>query len=635
MNFNGKKFSQSLAKVLFICILFSFANVYSQTLDTLWTEDWEAGIGNWYANNGLWEAGAPTVGPDSGYLSSNCVGTLLNSNYPPNADTRLTSPTILLPSKNPDEKIQLKLWHWFRTKEHNSNYPYSYNPDKCIIQISVNSGAWISLHNYSSGEGLVWSQVVKDLSAYADSSIRLGFYFYSTGNNEDKGWYIDDINIVKSVVDFNNPEDFENGIGDWHVNNGLWEVGSPAIGPSNPHSGANVVGINLNGNYPANANTRLVSPSTKLPGLSNNEKIQLKLWHWFKTQENNSNYPYSYNPDKCIIQISVNSGSWTDIYNYCSGISPVWSQIVLDISAYADSTIRIGFYFYSTGNNEHNGWYIDDIKIEKSVVNFNLPEDFENGIGNWHVNNGLWEVGVPTVGPNSTHSGVNCAGIDLNRNYPANANTRLVSPEITLTPLAGQSPALFFWHWFRMKEHNSNYPYSYNPDYGYIQVYTKNSGWQTIGNAYTGISTTWTQAFADLSAYADSTVRIGFYFTSTGNNEDNGWYIDDLRIVGLDTSATSIIDFTPQNPTKFQLDQNHPNPFNPTTQIRFGLPKASLVTIEVYNSLGQRVAELLNEQKPAGYQNVQFNGSNFASGVYYYKIKAGSFVQVKKMLLVR
>ena len=133
-------FFQKISTALFILLM--YANAYSQTPDTLWSESWESGIGNWYASNGLWETGMPTVGPDSGYLSQNCVGTLLASNYPPNADTRLISPTIILPSKNPNEKIQLKLWHWFRTKENNSTYPYSYNPDKCIIQISVNSGNW-------------------------------------------------------------------------------------------------------------------------------------------------------------------------------------------------------------------------------------------------------------------------------------------------------------------------------------------------------------------------------------------------------------------------------------------------------------------------------------------------------------
>jgi len=88
-------------------------------------------------------------------------------------------------------------------------------------------------------------------------------------------------------------------------------------------------------------------------------------------------------------------------------------------------------------------------------------------------------------------------------------------------------------------------------------------------------------------------------------------------------------------PDKFSMQQNYPNPFNPTTQIRFGLPKASQVKIEVYNMLGQRVAELLNEHKKAGYHSVEFDGSNFSSGVYFYKIQAGYFTQVRKMLLVK
>ncbi len=118
------------------------------------------------------------------------------------------------------------------------------------------------------------------------------------------------------------------------------------------------------------------------------------------------------------------------------------------------------------------------------------------------------------------------------------------------------------------------------------------------------------------------------------DNETNPNFTQ-AKAVRLQSSVTGIEDQTNKVNNTFQLHQNYPNPFNPVTNIRFGLPKASRVKIEVYNTLGQRVAELLNEQKPAGYHKVQFDGSNLASGVYFYKIEAVSFVQVKKMLLVQ
>ena len=88
-------------------------------------------------------------------------------------------------------------------------------------------------------------------------------------------------------------------------------------------------------------------------------------------------------------------------------------------------------------------------------------------------------------------------------------------------------------------------------------------------------------------------------------------------------------------PTHFSLAQNYPNPFNPSTTIRYALPNRSHVTLTVFNTLGQKVAELVNNDVDAGYHDIQFNASNLATGVYFYRIQAGAFVEVKKFVLVR
>ena len=88
-------------------------------------------------------------------------------------------------------------------------------------------------------------------------------------------------------------------------------------------------------------------------------------------------------------------------------------------------------------------------------------------------------------------------------------------------------------------------------------------------------------------------------------------------------------------PTGYPVSQNFPNPFNPTTTIRYGLPKRSSVMLTVFNTLGQKITTLVNETQEAGYQEVKFDGTNLASGVYFYRIQAGSFVQTKKFVLLR
>jgi hypothetical protein len=88
-------------------------------------------------------------------------------------------------------------------------------------------------------------------------------------------------------------------------------------------------------------------------------------------------------------------------------------------------------------------------------------------------------------------------------------------------------------------------------------------------------------------------------------------------------------------PVEFRLDQNYPNPFNPSTTIRYGLPNRSQVTLTVFNTLGQQVATLVNGEQEAGYHEVRFDAGGLSSGVYFYRLQAGNFVETRKLLLVR
>ena len=103
----------------------------------------------------------------------------------------------------------------------------------------------------------------------------------------------------------------------------------------------------------------------------------------------------------------------------------------------------------------------------------------------------------------------------------------------------------------------------------------------------------------------------------------------------------SIMNVTSVRPTKsnqissYILSQNYPNPFNPVTRINYQIPKLSHVTIKVYNILGQEIATLVNAEKMAGHYSVEFNATNFASGVYLYRMQAGSFVSTKKLILLK
>lgn len=90
-----------------------------------------------------------------------------------------------------------------------------------------------------------------------------------------------------------------------------------------------------------------------------------------------------------------------------------------------------------------------------------------------------------------------------------------------------------------------------------------------------------------------------------------------------------------QLPSRYALSQNYPNPFNPATMIRFTLPEKGHVKLTVYNIVGEKVAELVNQEFPAGYHQVEFNASSLASGIYFYEMKAGDFRDLKKLVVAQ
>jgi hypothetical protein len=88
-------------------------------------------------------------------------------------------------------------------------------------------------------------------------------------------------------------------------------------------------------------------------------------------------------------------------------------------------------------------------------------------------------------------------------------------------------------------------------------------------------------------------------------------------------------------PKEFSLGQNFPNPFNPITQISYQLPKDCDISLHIFNAKGQLVSELVDDHKEAGRYQIVFNGSHLASGIYFYRLIAGNFSEVKRMLLIK
>jgi flagellar hook assembly protein FlgD len=101
-----------------------------------------------------------------------------------------------------------------------------------------------------------------------------------------------------------------------------------------------------------------------------------------------------------------------------------------------------------------------------------------------------------------------------------------------------------------------------------------------------------------------------------------------MGFVGISTNTNEI-------PENYSLEQNYPNPFNPSTNINFKLPESGLVNISIYDINGKLVEELINRNLSAGNHLIDWNAINYPSGIYFYRISAGNFTDVKKMILVK
>ncbi|MBS1514657.1 MAG: T9SS type A sorting domain-containing protein [Bacteroidetes bacterium] len=115
----------------------------------------------------------------------------------------------------------------------------------------------------------------------------------------------------------------------------------------------------------------------------------------------------------------------------------------------------------------------------------------------------------------------------------------------------------------------------------------------------------------------------------SGDNMAAGKIYVDFKNSGNQNSHLNV------KPSSYSLTQNYPNPFNPTTTIKYSIPKDGLVKIRVYDISGREVANLINEVKTAGNYEVKFNGSNLSSGMYFYRIESGEFVETRKMILIK
>ncbi|MGA2669673.1 MAG: T9SS type A sorting domain-containing protein [Ignavibacteria bacterium] len=270
----------------------------------------------------------------------------------------------------------------------------------------------------------------------------------------------------------------------------------------------------------------------------------------------------------------------------------------------------------------------DTVKTTVNVGCASLfTDDFTGGDGNWNiVNNGgtcIWSVkprtSRPYTMPPTAVGNVFSADVDQ------------CGPSTTINSTATMINSINCTNKYNIYlEFDSDF-YLLSADICKVDAsYDGGSTWSNILNWTTNRRNTHEIV---LMPAATNQAAVKVRFTSIQPAWDWWWAVDNITIHGC--SLVGVPGNQSNIPDKYALSQNYPNPFNPATMITYALPKAGNVKLTVYDVLGREVKTLVNEYKTAGTYNVTFDGSSLSSGLYFYRINAGSFTDTKKMVLVK
>ena len=264
--------------------------------------------------------------------------------------------------------------------------------------------------------------------------------------------------------------------------------------------------------------------------------------------------------------------------------------------------------------------YSKRINILIGNGNIVINDNAESNFSNWITNEGWAITSAQSNSP--THSFTDSPAGE----YQINANNSMTMAN-AMNVNSTQVISLQYSHKYSVEEYY---------DFCITEVSNSNdTSWQPI-KSYTGSITGWTSEAFDITDYVSdlSQIKIRFRLSSDYLTNDDGWYVDDVKISSYNLDPVGISSNN-EIANSYSLSQNYPNPFNPSTMIRYEIPVSNFVTLKIFDALGKEVASLVNEKQNAGSYTVDFNGSNLSSGIYFYRINSGEFIQTKSMMLLK
>lgn len=331
--------------------------------------------------------------------------------------------------------------------------------------------------------------------------------------------------------------------------NSSWAWGEITSGPGVPISGSHGIATNLDGDYNPNEASWMESPAIDLSTWGSETPV-IQFWNWLYTESD------EYTWDNATFQVSRDNGAtWENKWGpYARQDTEWWKQTITLDPSYNVENFKFRFFFKSDGGGQATGWYVDDIGVAK----LDLPEPevvktftFENpSEGLWttgfYVGANDWQLGEPTTGPGSAHSGTRVWATQLDGNYNSSRTSFITSPPVDLSDHTGKNVEVTWYDWIEVKNPN------YNWDFGQVWA-TKNGGadWainitgnvlrqDVVGGAYKRNTVVLPPEFAT------SNFQFRFQFKSDSSGNRAGWYIDDVSIAVQEAFSDVIIPCTMQ-----------------------------------------------------------------------------------------
>lgn len=454
-------------------------------------------------------------------------------------------------------------------------------------------------------------------------------------------------------TDFYQPDDFSFGPGKWTIENigGCgWQIGQSS-----------------NYTLPAPSTSSVLRADKNLCGSTINatasfQQVNNMQYMWFAKLEFNSDWKVETPNDIAKVEMTINNGfTWTTIWEKI-GTSDRNKHISLMLFTDPGPIQNVQVRFKTSQYGTDSWWVVDNIVITSTT---DLLSHFHAFIYNVRVNYSNQPKVVVKFGQGIPYdvrverkagSPLDPSGYQTLASFYASYTTTFIDSLITdstiYTYRVGVKEGWYNDPWYVYSNEATGYVFPPIP------VDLINFSSEAIGSdvqlLWSTATETNNQGF-EVERLQDSKIERlkewktvsfvpGFgtttevhHYSFTDESLQPGDYQYRLKQIDFDGSFeySQILEVTIDAPTQFSLEQNYPNPFNPVTSIQYVVGSQSYVSLKVYDVLGNEVATLVNEQKPAGTYEVEFNGTELPSGIYFYQLQAGSYIETKKMLLLK